>query len=781
MGVIGAGISINGPSGIDTASLVDQLTALEQQKVTTVQNQASKYQVQVSAYSQLKSNLTTVQTAINALNSNSSFDVFKSDSSDSTIATLQGGVGAVEGQYDIGVYQLAGSEKMISKDNLITSQSASLSSQGVTVGDISIDGTKITIDANDTIQDMRSKINSATDAAGNELNVSASVIKISSTDYRLVLTAKNTGSTGVDYQDVTGSTFKSLGIISGSSGTAAQVVTSQNPFLADYNALAAGSTITFSGADHNGNAVSSTFTKTAGDTAIGDFLTQIGTAFGGTASVNSNGNLIITDNTSGTSSLAVSSLATADASATPLNSYAFSTTTAGTQVGNKGNTAQALQSADNIQTAFDALAAGAAIQYSGVDHNGNTVSNTYYKAAATTSISDFLAQVNTTFHGMATAAVGTDGTLSLTDSVQGSSQLALTTLSIGGVSHTVSTLTAGANGAGVLTSGKDAYFSLDGLMLNSSTNNPDSYITGVTIQLHKADTTQTVQTTLSRDTDQIQKKVQAVVDAYNALLKFAADETKNADPNDTTSKAGDLANDMTVSSIVDQVRNQLMQSFNLVGGSYNSLTMIGVNSDPSTGNLSIDQTQFTKALTTSFDQVERMFVTSGVSDNKNITFGRNTKTTQSGAYTLNEPDADHLSIQLPGGSTWYTSDQRVGDIITFSSGPASGLSITSPAGTIGAGNSATFTFSMGLADQLSNLIDNFNDPSSGLIATHQNSLQDQITDANSRVTDLQTRVNDYHDGLVKQFAAMEEALNTMKSQEAQMMSALGASTTSTSS
>jgi flagellar capping protein FliD len=68
-----------------------------------------------------------------------------------------------------------------------------------------------------------------------------------------------------------------------------------------------------------------------------------------------------------------------------------------------------------------------------------------------------------------------------------------------------------------------------------------------------------------------------------------------------------------------------------------------------------------------------------------------------------------------------------------------------------------------------------------LIATHQNSLQDQITDANSRVTDLQTRVNDYHDGLVKQFAAMEEALNTMKSQEAQMMSALGASTTSTSS
>ena len=44
MGVIGGGISINGPSGIDTASLVDALTAIEQQKVTDIQTQVTKYQ-----------------------------------------------------------------------------------------------------------------------------------------------------------------------------------------------------------------------------------------------------------------------------------------------------------------------------------------------------------------------------------------------------------------------------------------------------------------------------------------------------------------------------------------------------------------------------------------------------------------------------------------------------------------------------------------------------------------------------------------------------------------
>jgi flagellar capping protein FliD len=121
---------------------------------------------------------------------------------------------------------------------------------------------------------------------------------------------------------------------------------------------------------------------------------------------------------------------------------------------------------------------------------------------------------------------------------------------------------------------------------------------------------------------------------------------------------------------------------------------------------------------------------------------------------------------------------RLGDIITFSSGPAQGLSITGAAGAIGAG-AATFTFSKGLADRLSELVDNFNDPKGGTITSHQNSLQDQMKSADNRITALQQRVTNYHDGLVKQFAAMEQALSTMKSQYNQMVSALSAYSTTT--
>ena len=163
------------------------------------------------------------------------------------MATVLGGDGATAGQYNLGVYQLASAETLISKDNQITSQTNTLSSQGVNVGTISIDGTQITIDANNTIQDVRSEINNASDSSGNPLNVNASVLQVSPTDFRLVLTAKNTGSTGVDYQDVSGTTLKDLGIISGTLCTATQAVTSQNPFLAGFNALAAGASISYTG------------------------------------------------------------------------------------------------------------------------------------------------------------------------------------------------------------------------------------------------------------------------------------------------------------------------------------------------------------------------------------------------------------------------------------------------------------------------------------------------------------------------------------------------------
>jgi len=661
------GITINGPSGIDTASLIDQLVGLEQDKVTTVQNQKAAYQVQVDDYSKIKSMLADLQTKAVALNQESSFDVFTSSSSDNTIATITGGAGAIESSYDLTVNHLAKSEKMISKDSLVTDQTAALSTFGVTPGDISIDGTTITITGTDTIQDLRMKINNATDSSGNKLGVTASVLKLSDSNYRLVLSANNngvdSGDKGVGYKDVSGNVLQTLGII----------------------------------------------TDAAGD---------------------------------------------------------------------KGSTNQTIATQNNFQNVFDGLAVGNTITYAGIDHDGNQVTNTFVKTATST-VNDFLAQVKSTYHSMVDATVdATSGQLIITDKATGSSQLMLNSLNAGAAPQALTVTQSGTNGAGVMTAGSNSYFNLDGLDMNSASNAPADVVTGVTFQFNKASPSTSTSLGLSRDVTTIQKNVQNLLDSYNTFLSYVTTSTAAADPNDSTSKAGDLHGDMTIQNMADQVKNALETQFNMFGGNTTSLANLGITGDAQTGQMSIDSTAFSTAVTNNFDQVLKIFVTNGISDNKTVAYGRSTDATKSGNYTLHELDANYLQIQDPSTGTWYTSDARQGDVVFFSSGPASGLALSSPSGLLSGGD-ATFTFQKGLGDLLNGMINSITDPSNGTIQTHQDSLQSLMSDADSRIASMQTSVDDYKTRLTNQFAAMEQTLNTMKSQSANMLSSLGTTTTTT--
>jgi flagellar hook-associated protein 2 len=663
-----AGITINGPSGIDTASLTDQLVALEQDKVTTVQKQVTTMQTQISDYSKLKSLVSDIATKASSLGTSANFDLFKPTTTDDSSVTISGGDGATEASYDVTVFHLAKSETMISKDSQINSQSKSLSQFNIHGGDISINGTKITIADTDTIQDVRMKINNATDSLGNKIGVTASVLKLSNTNYRLVLQATDTGAKGVEYKDLNGGTT-----------------------LEDFG--------------------------------------------------------IVTD-----------------------------------AAGDKGNTSQAVGTSGNFQTVFDGLLAGTAITYSGVDHDGNQVTNTFVKTSDAESVNDFLAQVKTTFHNMVDATVdGTTGKLAITDAISGTSQLAINTLNAGGAAQAVSVTQSGTNGAGVLSTGSNSYFNFEGLLMNNASNAPDDITKGVTLTFHKASASTTTTVSLVRDVDGLQKEVQNLVDSYNALLTWSDTQTKLPDSSASTgsdaAKGGDLPGDMTVKSIVSSITNALEAQFGLFGGTVTSLNNAGLKTDPTTGQMSIDSTTFKSAVTKNFDGFKRVFLTTGISDNKTITYGRSTKDTHSGKYTLRETDPNFLQIQIAGQTTWYTSNARMGDVVTFGSGPANGLSITSPSGILG-GVDTGFTFSMGLSDSLQNLCNSLTDSSTGTIATHTDSLNSRIKDTNDRISRMQTSVDNYKTRLQQQFSQMEQVLQKMKSQYSQMASALGLTTTS---
>jgi flagellar capping protein FliD len=196
---------------------------------------------------------------------------------------------------------------------------------------------------------------------------------------------------------------------------------------------------------------------------------------------------------------------------------------------------------------------------------------------------------------------------------------------------------------------------------------------------------------------------------------------------------------------------------------YKTVSQIGVKTDTSTGQYTLDTTALKKALSTNFDDVVSLFATKGFSDNANISLGRFTDTTTGGVYDLEEADATHMRIRLKGDTAWYTSTARFNDVVTFNDGPAKGLSLTAPADVLG-GTATTFTYSKGLGDILSGTAKDVTDPNNGIVIVREKSLADGMKRMDARITMLSASVESYRQRLIKQFTAMEQAMAKIKSQ-----------------
>ncbi|MDO5575734.1 MAG: flagellar filament capping protein FliD [Fibrobacter sp.] len=655
------GISVNGPSGIDTQSLIDQLVALEQQKVTKVENSKKAYQLKIDAFSELKSLLNDFSTKALALSEKKSFDLFTSTSSDEDAVTITGGTGSVDASYDVRVFQLAAAEKMISTDGRITDQNKSLKDLGVVGeggGQIKINGTVIDIGENDTIQDLRSKINSAKTSEGKSIGVSASVVKVSDNNFRLVLTSTETGSKGATYEDV---------VVDGKSG---------------------------------------------------EVLQKLG---------------IIQD-----------------------------------AKGDKGNTSQKLTSNGPVS-----LTNGQRVEIEAVDHNGEKIKKSFtLKGEA---VDGYKKQIEDAFNGMVNVEIDDDGKLVIEDKVAGTSQLSISSFKISGTDETdVEFDTAfGAEGGGVLSVGKDAYFSVEGITMKSDTNTASDFMNGVTFNLHSVSSQKDVRVSIERDVTAIKEKFQALVDSYNALATFSKNSTKVKDPNDENSTAGVLSGDSTVKSLVSSLRSFFQGNSVFENATYKNFTLIGLKTDSKTGQYSIDSEMFEKAIDKNLDEVMNLFTKVGVSENSNITLGRNTASTQEGVYQLKN-EGGKLQISLDG-STWTEAEQN-GEIFSFSEGPATGLSLTISEGDIsGIGTDTTtkFTFSKGLGTLLDEAVKKLTDTTDGLIALRQESWQRSMKNTEDRIERMNKRVENYRDRLVKEYSNMEIVMSQMQAQTQSLVNSLG--------
>ncbi|MEK7393200.1 MAG: flagellar filament capping protein FliD [Fibrobacterota bacterium] len=224
MSTTSSGISVGGlVSGIDTNSLVDQLTSLEQQKVAAVTKKQNQAQLRLSALGSLQSQLTTLSSKASSLSKLDSFSLFKSTSSDESIATIDGSGEGLQGNIGVNVRQLATSWKVASKamtDSISSVAASGTLSLSKSAAALKTDSSKTTVDITiaegDTLKDIASKINAASGAG-----MTATIVNFGTGDTRLMLNGVDEGGSSFSItENAEGTVMSALGLNTSGTSTA---------------------------------------------------------------------------------------------------------------------------------------------------------------------------------------------------------------------------------------------------------------------------------------------------------------------------------------------------------------------------------------------------------------------------------------------------------------------------------------------------------------------------------------------------------------------------------
>ncbi len=173
-------------SGLDINSIIDGLMAVERTPLNRLESQKSDVQVEISANGQLKSAISQLQVAAQAIKDRTTLTAVSASSSDATVLSASTNSTAIKESHTLVVTQLAQQHKLTS-----TAYADADTAIGTGTLDIIVAGNTLSLNlatGNNTLTQIRDAINQSANNPG----VSASIITVNAGS-KLVLTAKNSG------------------------------------------------------------------------------------------------------------------------------------------------------------------------------------------------------------------------------------------------------------------------------------------------------------------------------------------------------------------------------------------------------------------------------------------------------------------------------------------------------------------------------------------------------------------------------------------------------------
>ncbi len=779
-------ISFSGlASGINTSSIISSLVTAEQAPITQLQTQEGTYNTALSAWQQLNANLSQLQTAASSLGEAATFTAATASSSNTAAASITALPGAQVGQHSLTVSQLAQSQKVVSGS--FSSGSTALNQSG----SFTLNGRTISVSATDTLNDIAVKIN-ASGAA-----VTATVVHVGANSYRLTLSGNQTGAANAlsAADNGAGTVLSSLGLTSGAAAIR-QVVTPDSAHtgagsiglnsatqsvanaLGETPGSAASGTIQINGVGVSVNLNTdslNTIAASINNAAISGITAEV------VALPDANGNI------SGSSPQQLEILSSTGSAPAFTDSGNILQTLGVTQVGFTSTISAAQDAAFNLDglnltrssnAVSDAIPGATINLLSGtssapatttlsVSQDTNTiVSSVQNFVSAYNAVQDFVTQQNTFSAPAAGSAAGSAGSSPplFGDTTLSAIQAQLSsTLNAASGGTTLESIGLTLNGTGDLT--------VNTATLTSALQaNPAQVanLFGLSGQSNNSDV-QFVSGTVATQTSTGPGYAVSVTQAatQSSALAGAAQSGASTAP-ETLTFGGALFNNSGVSITLPK-GNSLQDTVNQINASSALSASVYASIDPATHALKLASLNYGSG--TSFTIASSL--TSGppyplgngpTGGGSGVAAGTTAAAGVDVAGTINnEPATGHgrTLAANPGNST------------------TAGITLLVSAPAPGAYGNVQITH--GVADALGNALTQILDPTNGGVQLAENSLNTQITNAQTQIQQVQDQVSAYQQYLTQMFSDMETRVSALQSQGSAFAAQIGATAPSTPS
>jgi flagellar hook-associated protein 2 len=760
-------------SGIDWRNILDQLKAVDHRRIDLVEARQKTYQDRLSAWQAINTKLLSLKTAAETVNETTGFSLYTTSlSSDTTtdaedVFSVTAGTDAGPGTYQIKVTSLATAQKLSSTSYASQSTTLNLS------GDLIIGGRTVKITTTDTLIGIRDKINAVntgTEASG----VTASIVNYGTSGTRLILTSDEEGADGISLlnggaTDLVGA----LGFVDSSAKTAKNAITGGNQsdaFSAADKAIGGADLLDLT--DAPSGTVTITINGTSKSVAVNlatDSLNTIrdaiNTAFSGVFSSNpaSVGSATEDGTTRYRLLIEGGTLAYTDANNVLETLGVLKRAGVSDERGVTGDVANTsggavITSSTLIKDidGYNNYASGDTVTLTGTSTSGGAV-NSVFTINDTTTVGDLLSEIQAGY-GDVTAQITADGKIRVVDNEIGDTHLSVTlTPSRSGLSFdqdasfgAIATIR-----SRQVQAGTNAEITVDGVTVTPSSNTVDDVITGVTLNLKKADPETTVTLSLARDTTGIEEKIESFVTAYNDVIDAISTQQKY--DADKKQPGGPLFGDSTLRTIKSNLVDLIIKRVPGVDEDFSTLGLIGINIG-NDSKLTIDNEELQDHLGAHFEEVKKLFAADWSSTNSHLSYNYHTIDTKAGTYNVTITGLSPVTgyFVTPGDATGE------GEYLTGTSGDAKGL-LVRYSGTA-TGNVGSLTLTFGVAELLNRSLYHITDSVDGLISNKTETIQKTITKMDENMAKMEDRLTQKMAVLERQFIAMETALSQFQTQ-----------------